>query len=211
MKKHKPWNKWKIVGSKPALTAQQVQIIKSVLAEKESLRNQLLFSLAIDSSLRWADLVTLRVADVMLHWKTLDKIRIIPSKTKNSSGKAIVFEATPYTANLLERYVIETKKLAHEYLFTREDKDFTNKHVSTHILTQSYAWLVKRWIAYAGLEPMLYGTQSLRRTRPAHIYAITGNLRACQIMLGHTSISTTQVYLWIEESETLDIARQFPL
>jgi len=147
----------------------------------------------------------------MLSGKALEKVRVIPSKTKHSSGKTIVFEPTPQTASLIERFVTEKRKFPHDFLFTREDKDYGNKQVSAPISSQSYAWLVKRWIAYAGLEPKLYGTQSLRRTRPAHIYSITGNLRACQLMLGHTSISTTQVYLWIEESETLDIARQFPL
>ena len=153
----------------------------------------------------------LRVGDVMLAGKVLEKIRITPSKTKKSSGKTIVFEPTAHTINLIEKLVIERRKSPHDFLFTREDHDFSKKHVPAPILTESYARLVKKWVAYAGLEPKLYGTQSLRRTRPAHIYSITGNLRACQLMLGHTSISTTQIYLGVEENETLDIARQFPL
>jgi site-specific recombinase XerD len=66
-------------------------------------------------------------------------------------------------------------------------------------------------VSYAGLHPDIYGTHSLRRSRPAYVYAKTRNLRACQLMLGHVSISTTQRYLGIEYAEALELARQYPL
>jgi len=211
MKKRKPWNKNKIVGSKPALSFNQVQTIKTVLAQKDCLRDQLLFSLAIDSSLRWVDLIKLRVEDVMLMERVRDKIRIIPSKTRNSSWSAVVFEPTASTIELIEKLVIEEYKSPNDFLFVRRDRAHNRVKIKNHVSVLGYARLVKKWISYAGLEPKLYGTHSLRRTRPAHIYAQTWNLRACQLMLGHSSINTTQVYLWIEEQETLDIARRFQM
>jgi site-specific recombinase XerD len=75
----------------------------------------------------------------------------------------------------------------------------------------AYLKLVKKWVAFAGLNPELYGTHSIRRARPALIYRKTGNIRACQIMLGHKTIASTQLHLGVEEEETLDLARQFEL
>lgn len=71
--------------------------------------------------------------------------------------------------------------------------------------------MLKDWLSQAGLDPMKYGTHSLRRTKIALIYQKTGNLRACQKLLGHSSIQHTASYLGIEESEALDIARQVVL
>ena len=56
-----------------------------------------------------------------------------------------------------------------------------------------------------------YSTHSLRRSKISHIYKHTGNLRACQKLLGHSSIQTTANYLGIEESEAIDIARAFEI
>jgi site-specific recombinase XerD len=75
----------------------------------------------------------------------------------------------------------------------------------------AYLKPVKKWVAFAGLNPAVYGTHSIRRARPALIYRKTGNIRACQIMLGHKTIASTQLYLGVEEEETLDLARQFEM
>jgi hypothetical protein len=55
------------------------------------------------------------------------------------------------------------------------------------------------------------GTHSIRRARLTLIYRKTGNIRACQIMLGHKTIASTQLYLGVEEEETLDPARHFQM
>jgi site-specific recombinase XerC len=43
-------------------------------------------------------------------------------------------------------------------------------------------------VAGAGLDSSAYGTHSMRRTKPAQIYKKTGNLRAVQLLLGHTKL-----------------------
>ena len=68
---------------------------------------------------------------------------------------------------------------------------------------------MKKWVAAIGLNADLYGTHSIRKVRPVHVYKMTGNIRACQVMLGHKSIVTTQRYLGIETDEALAISRQF--
>ncbi len=75
----------------------------------------------------------------------------------------------------------------------------------------AYAHLVKKWVASMGLNPTIYGTHSLRRSRAAYVYQQTHNLRACQLILGHASITMTQTYLGVEEAETLEIARRYQM
>ncbi|MGY9014070.1 MAG: tyrosine-type recombinase/integrase, partial [Rhodospirillales bacterium] len=76
------------------------------------------------------------------------------------------------------------------------------------LTTRQYARLVSEWVALAGLDPSLFGTHSLRRTKATLIYRKTGNLRAVQILLGHTKIESTVRYLGIEVDDALAIAEQ---
>jgi integrase len=74
--------------------------------------------------------------------------------------------------------------------------------------TRTYARLVGEWIAGIGLGPHMYGTHSLRRTKATLIYRRTGNLRAVQLLLGHTRVESTVRYLGIEVDDALAIAEQ---
>ena len=76
------------------------------------------------------------------------------------------------------------------------------------ITTRQYARLVSEWIGSVGLDPRLFGTHSLRRTKATLIYRRTGNLRAVQLLLGHTKIESTVRYLGIEVDDALAIAEQ---
>jgi integrase len=76
------------------------------------------------------------------------------------------------------------------------------------ITTGQYARLLSEWIANIGLDPKLFGTHSLRRTKATLIYRRTGNLRAVQLLLGHTEIESTVRYLGIEVDDALAIAEQ---
>jgi len=73
---------------------------------------------------------------------------------------------------------------------------------------RQYARLVSEWIASIGLDSRLYGTHSLRRTKATLIYRRTGNLRAVQLLLGHTKIESTVRYLGVEVDDALAIAEQ---
>ena len=77
--------------------------------------------------------------------------------------------------------------------------------------TRQYARLLSEWIASIGLDLRLFGTHSLRRTKATLIYRRTGNLRAVQLLLGHTKIESTVRYLGIEVDDALSIAEQVDL
>ena len=79
-------------------------------------------------------------------------------------------------------------------------------HDPDHISTRQYARLVKDWVASIGLEPSAYGTHSLRRTKVAQIYKKTGNLRAVQLLLGHTKMDSTVRYLGVDLEDALSIS-----
>jgi integrase len=75
-----------------------------------------------------------------------------------------------------------------------------------HISTRQYARLVDEWVTGIGLRREDYGTHSLRRTKAALIYKRTGNLRAVQILLGHTKIESTVRYLGVDVEDALALA-----
>jgi integrase len=77
--------------------------------------------------------------------------------------------------------------------------------------TRQYARLVSEWMSSIGLDPLLFGTHSLRRAKATLIYRRTGNLRAVQILLGHTKIESTVRYLGIEVDDALAIAEQIDI
>jgi len=59
-----------------------------------------------------------------------------------------------------------------------------------------------------GLDPTMYGTHTLRRTKVSLIYRRTKNLRAVQLPLGHMKLESTVRYLGIEVDDALEMAEQ---
>lgn len=77
---------------------------------------------------------------------------------------------------------------------------------ASYLSTRQYGRLVDEWVSAVGLKPQDYGTHSLRRTKAAMIYKQTGNLRAVQILLGHTKIESTVRYLGVDVEDALELA-----
>ena len=77
--------------------------------------------------------------------------------------------------------------------------------------TRQYARLLSIWLTSVGLDPHVYGTHSLRRTKATLIYRRTGNLRAVQLLLGHTKIESTVRYLGIEVDDAIEIAEKIDI
>jgi integrase len=92
-----------------------------------------------------------------------------------------------------------------DYLFEGRPKS------GNPLSTRQYARLVDLWVGRIGLDPSLYGTHSIRRTKATIIYRKTGNLRAIQILLGHSKIESTVRYLGVEVDDALEIAEQVDL
>ena len=161
------------------------------------MRDLALFNVAIDSKLRGCDVVALKVDDVAPGGYTADRASVRQKKT----GRPVKFELTESTRQAIDDYLRLTGKKPGEYLFT-------GRRLSGPMTTRQYARLLSRWLADIGLDPHLFGTHSLRRTKATLIYRRTGNLRAVQLLLGHTKIESTVRYLGIEVDDALAIAEQ---
>lgn len=195
--KHRPWNKGKLIGQKPPLQPKHVWAIRSRLQLANKTRDLALFNIAIDSKLRGCDIVSLRVADIAPHGYALDRATVRQRKT----GRPVRFELTEQTRQSVDDYLGSRRRGAGDYLFT-------GRQGERCLTTRQYARLVSDWIWCIGLAPSLFGTHSLRRTKATLIYRRTGNLRAVQLLLGHTKIESTVRYLGVEVDDALAISEQ---
>ena len=193
-----PWNKGKVIGPKPPLLPRHVWAIRTRLQMAGQKRDLALFNLAIDSKLRGCDVVSLRVADVAPHGCAIERATVRQRKT----GRPVRFEIAEQTRQAIDEYLEGRNKLPGDFLFSGR------RGSGSGLTTRQYARLVSRWVAAIGLDPSRFGTHSLRRTKATLIYRRTGNLRAVQILLGHTKVESTVRYLGIEVDDALAIAEQ---
>jgi integrase len=121
---------------------------------------------------------------------------------QKKTGRPVRFELTELTRQAIDDYIRLAGKKPGEHLFVGR------RGQGQCMTTRQYARLVSEWIASIGLDPLMFGTHSLRRTKATLIYRRTGNLRAVQILLGHTKIESTVRYLGIEVDDALAIAEQ---
>jgi len=190
-----PWNKGKLIGAKPPLRASHVRSIRTKLQLEERTRDLALFNLAIDSKLRGCDVVAVRVDDVAPNGYTLDRATVRQKKT----GRPVRFELTEQTRQAIDEYLRMTHRKSGEFLFA-------GRGDSRGLTTRQYARLVGQRVASIGLDPLKFGTHSLRRTKATLIYRRAGNLRAVQLLLGHSKIESTVRYLGIEIDDAIEIA-----
>jgi Site-specific recombinase XerC len=193
-----PWNKGKLVGQKTPLRLRDIWAIRVRLQIAERTRDLALFDLAIDSKLRACDLTKLRVRDVAHGEHISSRAMVMQQKTQ----RPVQFEITEQTRSALAAWI-------HRAQLRSEDRLFPSRlHTSDHLSTRQYARIVKGWVKAVGLDPAMYGTHTMRRTKASLIYRRTKNLRAVQLLLGHTKLESTVRYLGIEVDDALEMAEQ---
>jgi len=192
------WNKGKLIGQKKPLKLKDIIAIRVHLDTQKKVRNLALFNLAIDSKLRSCDLIKIRFSDIAPNGEILKRASVIQKKTSQS----VQFEITDNTRKSLEKWIEKAGLKPNDYMFP------SRLNSNNHISSSQYASLVKSWVAMAGLDPSNYGTHSMRRTKPTLVYAKTKNLRAVQLLLGHTKIESTVRYLGVEVDDALELAEQ---
>jgi integrase len=196
--KRVPWNKGKLTGAKPPLRPKHVWAIRTKLQVEGRKRDLALFNLAVDSKLRGCDVVSIRVEDIAPRGYAVDRASVRQKKT----GHPVKFELTDLTRQALDEYLKATGRQPGQCLFPGRSKTDRN------MTTRQYARLLSEWLTGIGLDALQFGTHSLRRTKATLIYKKTGNLRAVQLLLGHTKIESTVRYLGIEVDDALAIAEQ---
>ena len=191
-----PWNKGRLIGHKPPLKLKEIWSIRILLELNHKHRDLALFNLAIDSKLRACDLVRLKVRDVVHGDRVMPRATVLQRKTR----RPVQFEITPHTRDALVDWISLARLTSGDYLFCSPIPGFE------HLSTRQYARIVKVWVASIGLDPSVYGTHTLRRTKATLIYRQTKNLRAVQLLLGHTKLESTVRYLGVEVEDALEIA-----
>jgi integrase len=193
-----PWNKGKLLGQKPPLKLKEIWAIRVRLQLDHRNREPALFNLAIDSKLRGCDLVGLRVHDVVQGSHVAARAIVMQRKTQ----RPVQFEITEQTREAVAAWIASARLKPDQSLFPSRVRE------SPHLSTRQYSRIVGSWVGSIGLDPAAYGTHSLRRTKPTLIYRRTRNLRADQLLLGHSKLESTVRYLGIEVDDALEIAEQ---
>ena len=196
--KNIPWNKGKLVGQKAPLKLKEIWAIRIHLQIGAKHRDLALFNLAIDSKLRACDLLKLKVSDVSQGNHVTSRAMVVQQKT----GQPVQFEITRQTRQTVSEWIRHANLCSSDHLFP------SRIHRSAHLSTRQYTRIVESWVTSIGLSPTTYGTHSLRRTKASLIYKRTKNLRAVQLLLGHTKLESTVRYLGIEVDDALEMAEQ---
>lgn len=173
-----PWNKGKLVGQRTPLKLKDIWAIRVRLQISEHARNLALFNLAIDSKLRACDLMKLRVRDVAHGERIATRAIVMQQKTQ----RPVQFEITEPTRDAVAAWIKRSRLRTEDFLFS------SRLHASPHLSTRQYARIVHSWVCEIGLDPAAYGTHTMRRTKASLIYRRTKNLRAVQLLLGHTKL-----------------------
>jgi integrase len=191
------WNKGRLLGQKPPLKPKEIWSLRIRLQLADKTRDLALFNLAIDSKLRGCDLVSLRVRDVYQGGMVATRAIVMQRKTQGP----VQFEITEATREAVAAWVSRRDLRSTSFLFPGRSKD-------RHLSLRQYSRIVKGWAGCIGLDQSRYGTHSLRRTKATLIYKRTKNIRAIQLLLGHTKLESTVRYLGIEVDDAPEISEQ---
>ena len=192
------WNKGKLVGQKTPLKLKEIWAIRIRLELSCRIRDLAFFNLALDSKLRGCDLVKIKVRDISHGDRLSSRAIVMQQKT----SRPVQFEITEQTRNSVSQWINHEHLSNDNYLFP------SRIHGSPHLSTRQYARIVHRCVQQIGLDPSNYGTHTMRRTKASLIYRRTKNLRAVQLLLGHTKLESTVRYLGIEVDDALEISEQ---
>ena len=121
---------------------------------------------------------------------------------QQKTHQPVQFEITEQTRDAIANWIACEDLNSRDYLFK------SRIHKSLHLSTRQYARIVSSWVLQIGFDLAAYGTHSLRRTKASLIYRRTKNLRAVQLLLGHTKLESTVRYLGIEVDDALEMAEQ---
>jgi integrase len=193
-----PWNAGRMVGAKRPLKQRDLWAICFYLDEHYRWRDRALFDLALDCKLPACDLVRFITGDVVAAGSNRNRANVIQQKAR----KPVQFELGKEVRESLLAWLTCRGGSIDDFAFpSRIDR-------AGHMSTRQYSRLVDEWVGAIGLDVRDYGTHSLRRTKAALIYKATGNLRAVQILLGHTKIETTVRYLGVDIDDALTLSER---
>ena len=187
-------------GQMRPFTLEQVTTLEALLRQDGSstaIRDLALLRVGIDSMLRSSDMVALTLRDLMPNGEIASDVSVKPKKTAKS-GRRVQFDLSAKTCASVSDF------LAFHPEMQPDDRVFA-------ITTRQHQRIVKGWCELLKLDGSLYSTHSIRRTRAAHLYAQTKNIKAVMELLGHKTVHATGDYLGVNNQDARELARQFPI
>jgi integrase len=184
-------------GQMRPFSPDQIAMLETLLRQDGSataLRDFALLRVGVDSMLRSSDMVALTVADVAHDGEIVAEFETRQKKTRK-----------PVRCDLSEK----TRAVLSEWLAT--NPEFGPARRIFAITTRQHQRIVKQWCEFLKLDGALYSTHSIRRTKPAHLYAKTKNLAAVKGLLGHANVPATGVYLGVTSDDARALAKLFPI
>jgi site-specific recombinase XerD len=121
---------------------------------------------------------------------------------QHKTQRPVQFEITPATREEVQTWITQAGLKSEDFLFP------SRNHDTPHLGTRQYARILDGWVKELGLNTVDYGTHSMRRTKATLIYRRTKNLRAVQLLRGHSKLESTVRYLGIEVDDALEISEQ---
>ena len=173
-----PWNKGKIVGQTSPFKLKDIWALRVRFQMEHRVRELALFDLGIDSKLRGCDLIALKVRDVCHGDQVATRAIVMQHKTQ----RPVQFEITQATRDALQVWIKQAALKPDDFLFP------SRLHDSPHLGTRQCARILGHWVDELGLDRANYGTHSMRRTKATLTYRRTKNLRAVQLLLGHSKL-----------------------
>lgn len=193
-----PWNQGKIVGQKAPFKLKDIWALRVRLQLESRVRELALFNLGIDSKLRGCDLVALKVRDACHGDQVATRAAVMQHKTQ----RPLQFEIAQAARDALQAWIKQTGLKPEDFLFP------SRLHDSPHLGTRRYARVLGHRVDELGLGRAEYGTHSTRGTKARLIYRRAKNLRAVQLLPGHSKLESTVRYLGIEVDDALEISEQ---
>ena len=191
-----PWTKGKIIGQKVPFKPKDIWALRVRLQMEGRLRELALSTL--ESTVSCAAATNLKVRDICHGDQVATRAVVMQHKTL----RPVQFEITLATRDALQKWIKHAGLKSEDFVFP------SRMHDSPHLGTRQYARILRNWVEELGLDPADYGTHSMRRTKATLIYRRTKNLRAVQLLLGHSKLESTVRYLGIEVDDALEIAEQ---
>ena len=188
----------KCSGIKRPFKLEEIWRIRTRLEIENNLMQLALLNLAIDSKLRASDLLNLRIYDISSKGVIYERVQCTQQKT----GTDVHYEITPRTQQSISRWIYSVSLSTSDFLFP------SCRRIDQPISYSFYRSIIRHWATTLGLNADYYGTHSMRRTKATLIYARTKNIRAVQILLGHSKLDNTIRYLGIELEDALKISEQ---
>lgn len=195
------WSGYHAIGPKLPLKLKEIWSVRIRLQMANKVRDLALFDLGLDSKLRGCDLVKLRISDVTIGRSIRSRCMVVQQKT----GRPVQFEITDACKESLIAWIELRGARDDDWIFP------SRSNRGGHLTTRQYGRLVDDWVAMIGLDPGNYGTHSMRRTKVALIYKKTGNLRACQLLLGHSKLESTVRYLGVDIEDAISLSNDIEI